>query len=82
MKVIFKQNGNSGNSLTLITGFLKNRRQRTVSNDQFSLWAGVNNAGVLQGSISEPLLFLMYINDLTNEKSSRANHFADNTTLF
>ena len=76
-----KQNGTSGKFLNLIKDFLKNKKQRVVLNGQFSLWADVD-AGVPQGSILGPLLFLIYINDLTNDLSSSAKLFADDTSLF
>ena len=76
-----KQNGISGKLLNLIKDFLKNRKLRVVLNGQFSSWADVD-AGVPQGSILGPLQFLIYINDLTNDLSSSAKLFADDTSLF
>ena len=76
-----KQNGISGNLLNLLSNFLRNRKQRVVLNGQSSSWADVT-AGVPQGSILGPLLFLIYINDLSDDLSSIAKLFADDTSLF
>ena len=58
-----------------------NRKQRVVLNGQTSSWADVN-AGVRQGSILGPLLFLIYVNDLAVGLSSNAKLFADDTSFF
>ena len=61
--------------------FLNKRKQRVVLNGQFFIWTNVN-AGVPQGSILGPLLFLISINDLREGISSNAKLFADDTSLF
>ena len=81
--LIFKlrQNGISGDIINILQDFLRNRKQRVVLNGQFSSWADVN-AGVPQGSILGPLLFLIYINDLSDGLKSECKLFADDTSLF
>ena len=66
--VIFKleRNGMSGELLNILIDFLSNMNQRVLFNGEVSAWISVN-AGVSQGSISEPLLFLIYINDLSDK---------------
>ena len=81
--IIYKltQNGISGNLLNLLEDFLKERKQRVVLNGQVSTWKNIN-AGVPQGSILGPLLFLIYINDLTEGLTTNVKLFADDTSLF
>ena len=76
-----KQNGISGNLINLLCNFLKNRKQRVSLNGQVSGWSDVK-AGVPQGSILSPLLFLIYINDLSEGLSSNAELLAYDTSLF
>ena len=73
--------GISGELYNLIENYLSGRFQRVVLNGQTSSWRPVL-AGVPQGSILGPLLFLIYINDLPNELKSNAKLFADDTSLF
>ena len=67
--------------LKLITSFLENRFQRVVLNDQTSSWEPVL-AGVPQASVLGPLLFLIYINDLSKNISSNTKLFANDTSIF
>ena len=76
-----RQNGKSGDIINILQDFLRNRKQRVVLNGQCSSWADVN-AGVPQGSILGPLLFLIYINDLPDGLKSECKLFADDTSLF
>ena len=81
--IIFKlkQNGISGKLLSVLSDFLKDRKQRVILSGQVSSLTGVN-AGVPQGSILGPLLFLIFSNDLADGLSSNAKLFADDTSLF
>ena len=76
-----KSMGISGELYYLLENYLSNRFQRVLLNGQASSWRPVL-AGVPQGSILGPLLFLIYINDLPNELKSNAKLFADDTSLF
>ena len=67
--------------LYILFDFLRTKKQTVTLNDQSSSWTNVN-AGVPQGSILGPLLFLIYINDLPDGLSSNAKLFADDTSLF
>ena len=71
----------SGNQFNLLHSFLSNRKQRTVLNGTSSSWGNVS-AGVPQGSILGPLIFLIYINDLTDDLNCIVKLFADDTSLF
>ena len=50
-------------------------------NGKSSGWRNIE-AGVPQGSVLGPLLFLLYINDLIDGMKSDARIFADDTSLF
>ena len=76
-----KSMGISGELYQLLENYLSGRLQRVVLNGQTSSWRPVL-AGIPQGSILGPLLFLIYINDLPDELKSNAKLFADDTSLF
>ena len=65
----------------LLSSFLSNRQQRVLLNGQFSTWTSMS-AGVPQGSILGPLIFLVYINDLCDGLISSPRLFADDSSLF
>ena len=76
-----KSIGISGELYNLLESYLSGRFQRVLLNGQSSSWKPVL-AGVPQGSILGPLLFLVYINNLLNGLKSNAKLFADDTSLF
>ena len=76
-----KQNDISGELLHILSDFVSSRKQKVALNGQNSSWTNVH-AGVPQGSILGPLLFLIYINDLSDNLTSNAKLFSDNTSLF
>ena len=71
----------TGEVLAWFKNYLSNRRQRVVIPGASSDWV-VIRAGVPQGSILGPLLFLLYINDIVLEIKSNIRLFADDTSLF
>ena len=76
-----RQYGFTWNLLALLIDFLSSRKQRVVLNDLHSSRADIK-AVVPQVSILEPLLFLVYINDLVENLHSIPKLFADDTSLF
>ena len=81
--IIFKitKNGIFSILLNVLQDFLKERKQLVVLNKQVNTWRNIN-AGVPQGSILGPLLFLIYINDLKKGLTTNVKLFADDTFLF
>ena len=73
--------GVSGNVLSWFTSYLTGRKQRVVLPGTQSAWNDIT-AGVPQGSILGPLLFLIYINDIVSDINARIRLFADDTSLF
>ena len=74
-----KSYGISGQIFSLISSFLSNRQLRVVLDGKSSQEYPVN-AGVPQGSILGPTLFLLYINDLPDDVICDIAVYADDTT--
>ena len=73
--------GITGDLLSWFQSYLHKRHQRVIihgSNSQ----RGMIPAGVLQGATLGPLLFLIYINNITEKITSNIRLFADNTPLY
>jgi len=73
--------GIRGNILTWLSSFLTNRDQRVMVNGSQSSWLPVTS-GVPQGTVLGPLLFLLYINDITDNIDSEIRLFADDCILY
>ena len=73
--------GVRNNNLKWFKSYLSNRKQY-VSTDQVTTDMVSITCGVPQGSILGPLLFLIFVNDLTQATSLDPIMFADDTNLF
>lgn len=81
--LLFKlqSSGISGHLLNWFSSYLTRRKQRVVLPGVYSSWTTIK-AGVPQGSILGPLLFLVYINDIVHNIGANIRLFADDTSLF
>ena len=73
--------GISGQIFDLISSFLSNKRLWVVLHEK-SLQEHPVNAGVSQGSILGPTLFLLYVNDLPDDFICNIAIFADDPSLY
>jgi len=61
--------------------FLIGRQQHVVLNDRSSAWMNVTS-GVPQESVVGPLLFILYVNNITDGLQSTLEMFADDCKLY
>jgi hypothetical protein len=73
--------GISGSLLRWLESFLSGRTQRVIVGSGASEFAPVT-AGVPQGSVLAPILFLCFINDLFDVVENELDIFADDSTLW
>jgi len=73
--------GINGSLLAWFQNYLSDRQQRVVLGGKLSAWKPIS-AGVPQGSVLGPLLFLIFIDDLAKLIQSSKKLFADDTSIY
>ena len=74
--------GIHGVELSWFRNYLSERRQRVLLDGEHSDWTGLTK-GVPQGSILGPMLFLLFVNDLSDVvEHCTVNLYADDTTIY
>ena len=83
LRLLFKlkAHGIGNGMINWIEKWLIDRRQRVVVDGEVSNWKSVLS-GIPQGSVLGPILFLIYINDLDDDITSKVLKFADDTKVF
>ena len=76
-----KAHGIGNDVINWIEKWLTHRRQSVIVDGEISNWKSVLS-GVPQGSVLGPILFLIYINDLEDDISSKVLKFAYDTKVF
>ena len=77
-----QQIGIHGSLFRWLINYLSNRKQCTIANNIVSQYRNTTY-GVPQGSVLGPLLFLIYVNDITNIiENSKISMYADDTVIY
>jgi hypothetical protein len=76
-----ERHGIDDSLLLWFRNFLTNRKQRVAIRGTYSSWTHVKS-GVPQGTILGPILFLIYINDISTRAASQIKLYADDTKLY
>ena len=72
--------GISSKVLNWVKDYISNRQQVVFINNETSYYGDIK-AGVPQDSVLDPLLFMLYINDITDNLHNLARLFADETSI-
>ena len=75
-----KSYGINGKLLKWLKDYISERKQQVLLNNSISS-LGTLKAGVPQGSVLGPLLFLLFINDIADDIQSLVRLFADDSSL-
>ena len=67
--------------LSWFRSFLTNRYQRVVLRGHYSFWTPVSS-GVPQATVLGPVMFLIYINDISRSVTSQTKLFADDMKVY
>ena len=76
-----REHGFGDSLLTWFNSYLRNRKQKVVIQSAESNYLPLS-AGVPQGSVLGPLLFLIYVNDITDSLLSLTRLYADDSSLY
>ena len=71
----------NGSTLTWINDVLRKWVQAISVNGSHSAWVNIAS-GVFQGSVFDPILFILYINDIKEEIQSNLHLYADDTIVY
>ena len=80
-RLLLKLKAHGNDVINWIVEWLIHKRQRVIVDGEISNWKSVVS-GVPQGTVLGPTLFLISINDLEDDISSKVLKFAEETKVF